>query len=65
MFGSIRVLDGNAKLVEIAEMDHNKKNIDLLARKFEKTLGKITHKNGDSDCITIVTYEKGILGFSI
>lgn len=65
MFGSIKIVDGNMKLVKVVELEHNNKNIDMLASRHELLLGKITHKNDNSDCITIVTYERGILGFSI
>ncbi|HIW33495.1 MAG TPA: hypothetical protein IAA29_11990 [Candidatus Paenibacillus intestinavium] len=65
MFGCIKIVDGNMNLVKVVDLEHNTKNIDKLAARHEVMLGNITHKNDDSDCITIVTYERGILGFSI
>jgi hypothetical protein len=51
------VLDQDLKLVNIAELEHTKKNIDMLAGRHEIILGKIINKDESRDCITIVTYK--------
>jgi hypothetical protein len=62
---SIRVLDQDCKMIQEIPLDHNNHNIAKAAKRFISVMGEILHTDRDSDCITIVTYEKGVLGFSI
>jgi hypothetical protein len=61
----IKVLDGNLKQIRVIERDHNRKNIEAVAKWFVKEMGEIVKSDHNSDCLSIVTYEKGVLGFSI
>jgi hypothetical protein len=62
---NIRVLDGDCKLIQVIEMEHTNSNIAIVAKRFVSVLGKVLNTDASSDCISIVTFEKGILGFSI
>ncbi|MFB5761135.1 hypothetical protein [Paenibacillus medicaginis] len=62
---TIRVINGDCKQIAEIEMEHNDKNIETVSRRYIKQYGKITKVDNSSDCLTIVTYERETLGFSI
>lgn len=64
-YSSIRVLDQDCKLIKVVELKHTKSNIAKVAGQFVNQLGKILKTDSSSDCVSIVTFENGVLGFSI
>lgn len=63
-FSNIKVKNGDGETIQVIEKDYNQSNVEKAAKGFTQTMGQII-KQDINDCFSLVTYENGILGFSI